>query len=187
MKKFSSPFQVDSGELLLSLVSRSRAMGSQTSLSCSLSLLHCSRLMLQSSDSFCSCPLWWVFKHSYTVILTSSGSQRKHKNLLNVPPFLSGVWRHLHLSPLSGSTTIIPVPGTFIPMACFLSSAVHQGRHRAGLQCLLSPQHLECMDCEGNRHRELWQCVTRWPCCSEIKETLLSCASTRDRVMNLKN
>lgn len=32
--------------------------------------------------------------------------------------------------------TITPVSGMFIPVACLLSSAVHQGRHRAGLQCL---------------------------------------------------
>lgn len=69
----------------------------------------------------------------------------------------------------------------------FSSSAVHQGRHRAGLQRLMSVRHLECMDYGGSRHRELWQCVTLWPCCSEIEETLLSSVSTRDRVNNLKS
>lgn len=37
---------------------------------------------------------------------------------------------------LEARHTIIPVSGMFIPVAYFLSSAVHHGRCRAGLQCL---------------------------------------------------
>lgn len=154
MKQFCSPFQVDSGEVSVVTCQLEQSHGlpdfSQLLfVPLALCLFHAAKLRYLLHLP----PLmgFQTLLHSHLYTLRSPETTQ---NLLSVPPFLSGVWRHHHLSPQSGKTPIIPVSGAFFPVACFSSSAVHHGRHRAGLRCLMSAQHLECTDCVGNRHRE---------------------------------
>lgn len=143
MKKFNSPFQLDSGEVPVVTWSHELPDFSQLP----FVLLLCACLMLQRH-----LPLLMGFQtllHSHPYTLRSPETTQKSSQCSAI--LVSSVetpWS------LSSRTPIIPVSGTFIPVACFLSSALHQGRHRAGLQCLISAQHLECIDHEGNRHRE---------------------------------